>query len=498
MDFEDRPLQRHGHHQAHVDDITLRTADDFHPFDVNNPFDVGPSDGIESGDFNELDIGIDWGGGEEPNGIDASDKLDMISLDESIGVGRDAGQHRDSLGEELLARHDMLIDPDLLSHPSKSRENSEHPFDTTMDMDVDLNLGIGFDDIPQDVMENTPGQTRSSSRACESLHCVILDPLKAIPASPLTELPATPPPQAIDTTMPQDARMNRSKKKHKDRKQIIDSVTEIQNALPSNMNRRGAAAANPLNNTDISNITTEQHFLPRSSIVMRLLEIRDDPLSHFLPVQVTPKGTFFSAAPPGLAPELSELFMHHVQGTTAQKRKASSPNSSPTKRLRQDIEQARRAGTLPPSPMLEDIHLDKKSPGIDAGFEFPDPLAVIDEFELEVPMGLDMDGERARSVATDRSRLSSLAPDAVSYGDSTCPISVFDVRQPTQPSQLADIDQEQPDIAEHDKHGYSKNTMKALGLIRKELQPGLEGEVDVKMVSFTKMSHKVGFSEGRY
>lgn len=166
MDFEDRPLQRQGHHQAHVDDITLRTADDFHPFDVNNPFDVGPSDGIESGDFNELDIGIDWGGGDA-NGIDTNDKSDMLSLDESVGVGRDAGQHRDSLGPELL-KHDMLIDSDLLSHASKSRANSEQPFEMAMDMDVDMNLGIGFDDIPLDIMENTPGQTRSSSRACES------------------------------------------------------------------------------------------------------------------------------------------------------------------------------------------------------------------------------------------------------------------------------------------------------------------------------------------
>ena len=168
MDFEDRPLQRQGHHQAHVDDITLRTADDFHPFDVDNPFDVGPSDGIGSGDFNELDIGIDWGG-DEAIEIDANDKLDMISLDESVGVGRDTVQHRDSLGQELLAMHDMLMDPDILSHASKSKEISEQPFDTAMDMDVDMNLGIGFDNIPPDVMENTPGQTRSSSRACESL-----------------------------------------------------------------------------------------------------------------------------------------------------------------------------------------------------------------------------------------------------------------------------------------------------------------------------------------
>ena len=312
---------------------------------------------------------------------------------------------------------------------------------------------------------------------------------KTIQASPLTELPATPPPQAVDITVAPHIHMNKSKR-HKDRKQIIDSVTEILNAPPY---RRGAAAANPLN-TDISSITTEQHFLPRSSIVIRLLEIRDDPLSHFLPIQVTPKGTFFSVAPPGLMPELSELFMHPVQGTTAQKRKAPSPSSSPNKRLRQDVEQARRAGTLPPSPMLEDGHLDRKSPGIDAGFEFPDASAVMDDFELEVPLGLDMHDERARSVPTDRSRLSSLGPDAVSCDDLTCPISIFDVRQPTQPSQPGDMDQEQPEIAEHDKHGYSKNTMKALGLIRKELQADLEDEAEPKMLSFTKMSHKVGFS----
>ena len=168
MDFEDRPLQRQGHHQAHVDDITLRTADDLHPFDVNNPFDVGPSDGIESGDFNELDIGIDWGGDDEANRIDDNHRLDMISLDESVGIGRDAGPHRDSLGQDLLARHGILVDPDILSHASESREISEQPFDTALAMDVDMNLGIGFDDPPLDVMENPPGQAQSSSR--ESLY----------------------------------------------------------------------------------------------------------------------------------------------------------------------------------------------------------------------------------------------------------------------------------------------------------------------------------------
>lgn len=66
---------------------------------------------------------------------------------------------------------------DILSHRSKTREPSEHPFDVDVDMGlpdfegVNLeDLGIGFDDVPaQEPIERTPGQTRASSRACTSL-----------------------------------------------------------------------------------------------------------------------------------------------------------------------------------------------------------------------------------------------------------------------------------------------------------------------------------------
>ncbi|KAJ7884787.1 hypothetical protein B0H14DRAFT_2564186 [Mycena olivaceomarginata] len=46
-DYEDKPLPKQGHHQAHIDDITLRTATDtFQIYDLNDPFDgVSPLGG---------------------------------------------------------------------------------------------------------------------------------------------------------------------------------------------------------------------------------------------------------------------------------------------------------------------------------------------------------------------------------------------------------------------------------------------------------------------
>jgi len=141
--------------------------------------------------------------------------------------------------------------------------------------------------------------------------------LNNILASPLTDLPATPPPlegvDPITSTAPPAEKPEKVKRRPKDKKQIIDAVTEIQNQLRDNRGR-AAALANPLN-TDTSIITSEQHYLPRSSIVMRLMEIRDDPISYFLPTQAKGTSSIFSAAPPGLTPELAALFARSMPST---------------------------------------------------------------------------------------------------------------------------------------------------------------------------------------
>jgi cohesin complex subunit SCC1 len=146
MDFDDRPLQPQGHHQAHVDDITLRTADDFQLGGVEDAFGIGPSDGIGSQDFNDLDLGIDWDG--ESRNV-PNDRSDLMSVDGSIGVGRDAHIGRDSLEPGHIFGNGYGPDFDAFSQGDKSRADSEVPFDMDIDPVVDLTeLGVGFDNIP--------------------------------------------------------------------------------------------------------------------------------------------------------------------------------------------------------------------------------------------------------------------------------------------------------------------------------------------------------------
>ena len=255
---------------------------------------------------------------------------------------------------------------------------------------------------------------------------------------------------------------------------------------------------------DVSNILTEQQFLPRSPVVMRLLAIRDDPLSHFLPTKVTSGGAFFCVGPPGLAPELVELFMRPV--TRGPNRRGTSPDKGPNKRPRldssvheeEDIEQGRRAGSLAPSHALGSEIIGRHSIGPDNLIEFGDHAGGLDDLQLEVPefdLGVTgLDGGRSKSVALSAlSRLSTPAPDGViveegdeTYADASCPIAMFDIQPATQTQGLEKEDQ----AASHEGRGYSKNTVKALGIIRKELQP-VVGEEEDKMLSFRKVSDRV-------
>lgn len=306
------------------------------------------------------------------------------------------------------------------------------------------------------------------------------------------------------------------KRKIKEKKQIIDNVTELADGPGAKVGRgRDGGLGAPMVK-DVSEILTEQHFLPRSTIVMRLLEIRDDPLAHFLPTKVTPAGTFVCAAPPGLAPELAELFMRPVNGFPSKKRGAS-PHKTSNKRPRLDgsvagdvpgddeIGQARRAASLAPSVGLGSDIMGRRSIVPDGGIDFADQTAGFDDFQLDIPefeMGagdVDVDvgvGDRLKSAApTDLSRLSTPGPDVMqfdegdeTYADAACPIAMFDVQPATQ-TQTQSTEQE-PE-AENEGKGYSKNTVKALGIIRKNLRP-VAGEEDAdKVLSFKKMSEKV-------
>ena len=287
-------------------------------------------------------------------------------------------------------------------------------------------------------------------------------------------------------------RTEKPKRKLKDKKQIIDSVTELQNGMAS----RSGTNANPLN-VDTASITSSQQFLPRSSTVMKLLAIHDDPVSYFLPTEAKAQGTFIASGPPGLTPELAELFFRPISSTAIQKRKAASSEGSPSKRIRRDeLELPRRLSSVVPGEDVNDI-VDQSMMDIDSGFNFADQSGTaLDDFQLDVlEVGQDLDQHREKSVITDRSRLSSVAPEGLNgesfHLDASCPIAMFDVSQASN-NQIVDAEQDTADIQDNDKQGYSKNTGKALSLIRKELQPAFSGkEQEPKAISFQQLANKV-------
>ncbi|KAF7361944.1 RAD21 protein [Mycena venus] len=449
--YEDRPLPPQGHHQANVDDITLRTAaDTFQNFDIDDPFDIGPPDGIGSQDF---DLGLDWGDGEKPS---ENDENDEMSVDGSVGVGRDLPVMDENLDAQFMLNNGD-VDMDIFSHHSKSREGSEHPFDgdMNMDMNMDIDLGINFGDA--NGREKTPGQTRSSRALM---------------------LPRTPPPEE-PVPLPE-----------------ADKTPKAKRGPGAKVGKRNGGLG-PAVTTDVSGILTEQHFLPRSALMMRLLEIRDDPIAHFLPTKVTPNGTFFCAAPPGLAPELAELFMRPIT-TLSSKRRGASPDK-PNKRPRLDgsvngddeVEQARRDASLAPSlGARSDLNGRAGSMGPDGTIDFGEQggAPLVDDFRLEVPPELDVDVRGKSAAPSELSRLSTPMQDgmfdegAESYADAACPIVMFDVKTQSQA-----VENEEP-VANEGK-GYSKNTVKALGIIRKELKP-VDDEDEDKVLSFRKMADK--------
>ena len=328
-------------------------------------------------------------------------------------------------------------------------------------------------------------------------------------ASPLTEPPQTPPPE-VELTPRIGPEVGKGKRRHREQKQIIDTVTELADGPGVRVGRgRNGLGAQP--NADTSGILTEHGFLPRSTLVMRLLEIREDPLAHFMPTKVTPNGTFLCAAPPGLAPELAELFMRPVQSLVAPKRRASQePPESPSKKRRtgsaapegeddemEEIEQGRRVESRAPSVAIASEVLGGRV-SVGPGFDFGDQSGAVEDFQMEVPefemdAGVGVEPEeraRSKSVLSELSRISTPAPENAlleegeeSYADAKCPIAIFDDRG-------SSSQETSTQASSDDGKGYSKHTVQALGIIRRELQPSPDDD-EPKIMSFKKMSEKV-------
>ncbi|KAG8766796.1 sister chromatid cohesion protein 1 [Ceratobasidium sp. 428] len=498
---------------ARPGDITLASAADIVLTldDAGYGFDLGPLDGIGSQD---LDLGLDYDDlGPEPSRKDEEGDETM-----SVERGRDAPiprSARESLASALLGAGDKDVDRFTERSRSKTRERSLGAEGDTgfgfMDVDAgdfgaDLNLGIGFDEPPL-VPEPIPEPIPEDTVQLEGEKTPLADRSRA--STPLSEPPPTP---KADDVLPgitpkTAARISKKaeetekltgKKKATIKRPVVDSVAEL-----AEDRRRGER--------DLSAIQTEQHFLPNSTTVMRLLEIRADPIAHFLPTKTTPNGTFFCAAPPGLPPSLAEMFMFP---TTNLRRAGAAPTAAtPGPHPRDEDEEEAR------TPKRARISVPGEEPEVEFGMRrAPSERAPSEHgfgpeitFDTTGDEGLGALGEAPQfdvgdveldigrppsSPAPPRSRAQSLVDDEVrsrystpglgrSFDDTECAIAGFDHRVKGAESQTQPSESE---VSSGSKvKGVSKNTAMAIQLLQDRLQPD-EGEE--KVVSFAQVSNK--------
>lgn len=184
MDFEPR-VAASGQHLARSADITLSNANDFQ-FDFDAPdygFDLGPSDGIGSQDFEELDLGLDFGDGPVAPAASEQQRGQSEEADDTMDVeiGRDAAPPRnirESLGSHLLG--DRRDDLDLLSHRSREGSQLGDMNDFGPDIgDVELDLGLDFGDQPFQPPEPEPEQDQAFDQPFEQEKTPQLTPSRA-------------------------------------------------------------------------------------------------------------------------------------------------------------------------------------------------------------------------------------------------------------------------------------------------------------------------------
>lgn len=289
---------------------------------------------------------------------------------------------------------------------------------------------------------------------------------------------------------------------------------------------------------------------------MALMHIRADPLAHFMPTITTDRGTFFCAAPPGMPKELTSLFMFPTHAPPKPNRRdraaaaaasdAEGDGRSP-KRARlaaedPEVEVGRRDASVARSLGVgSDVFGRQADGGMDVSFNGLGGAG--DDLQMDFDGGggeFNIDVEGAMEDARRRaSKAGSIAPPSVmgddgvgaggaqqrvdddrrsrfstpadngfggeekeAYSDLVCPIHAMDHRPSSKDGSAAT--QAQPEEeGEEGPNGenYSKNTVKAMGILRKhfgggpdvDATPRRRGQASPaeKTLSFKKLSEKV-------
>ena len=309
-------------------------------------------------------------------------------------------------------------------------------------------------------------------------------------ASPLTELPPTPRSSAVEVGQDEGGLVER--KRTREKRQIVDSVTELQYD-ESRFTSLGTRL-------DAGDTVADHQFLHNSSVMLRLLEIHANPTAHFFHGRNKTHDSYNCDAPYGVGPELKQLFTRPAGRTSSGKRNLSPPSRSSSKRIRiescentSQLELGRRGGS-PGASFRLGSELIEPSPDFDGkptqmGHQpthFDDDMDVqmnATELEAVAPLFRSLSKSPLRTETQPPSPCSgqkSAAGCIDMLTNEHCLLSTFNdgPPRPTQ-SQLPDGDQ-----------GFSKNTVKALEIIRNELLVSQPAEEE-KVLRFGVISNKV-------
>lgn len=516
---------RQSHIAASSADITLR--DDFGAFDLNAN-DLGFGDdafagfGVEGwGDEDALDLGLV----DEATGALAAPSTKSTPRkrkragegdddDESVELGRDApasverASARGSIADDFAAgdNDDLLAMGDGFPDNNNNYDKAGGDFGGFGDNTFDF----GYDDHADLLPQHEPVPEDGDANAT---------PKKNVSQS--TTLGLTPKTAAA---LAKGASPNkRQKLSTAARKQVVDKETQLD--LDSMRQKE--------------NQFVEPRFLPRSRHDLRLLEIANDPAAYYLPRAVEKgKDKYVISAPPGLAPELEELFMFPSRDNVG--RGASvAPSVANADDL--DVELGRRAsgapdldgfggGGFPDAGGFDtsfgfgaDNGADETGlGGFDTGFDDALNAAPIqfDDDGLPIQPGGDDAGLAPSQSKRAKGKGKAVAEETTPFEDdeeedetagrvvSKGPLAVFDTasatartsstsasqaqQQTSTQSHSLDADEEEDALAASSHFGaddkVSRNTVKALGVLRDEFQ----GETG-RRTTFQKLGQDVRF-----
>ena len=302
----------------------------------------------------------------------------------------------------------------------------------------------------------------------------------------MTELPLTPPPPPLSNILDVNHLDGKptGHRKVRAKRQIVDSITELQDDIESSY---------PRFDDTLDTICTmaEQQFLRKSPIVLRLLEVHNNPAIHFFNGKGKQQNAFHCAGPSGLEPELTKLFMRPT-GRHLAKRSLSPSGHLSSKRPRTEnieeipdieLEYGRKDASPTASLRLGSDVLRRSidfdiAPTVaeDRGPHFDDQMDVRpDTFELELDMPSTFPHA---SKSPQEPELTHVVDETLA--DDSCPLAVLG-SGPLHHSQDAE-----PSVG---RGGFSKNTLRAMEIIRKELSSSAPGRKPTTL-NFQALSDK--------